>query len=146
MFRADLFLKLARRAAGRGVSFWELYEELGDAAAEAVQAAVSLGVLKWQRRGSAKVVYTAGPAAEAMLKVGERCWVAAVSLRGRVYLNTPFGLYPVCPTPSHIASAAHKLAEACGAPYVEVHREVADAVRRALRTARGLERWITCRE
>ena len=131
-------VKALRVLEGRGGSapievftrMWGLY------AFSVLNTALDWGLV--ERRGG---VYALSGRGRALLRLlTDRCPVEARAARGRLWLKTPLGLYPVAPMPSYMLSLAYKLAEACGEEprrtYVAICRALAKA------TARGLDRWI----
>jgi hypothetical protein len=72
----------------------------------------------------------------------DRCPAEAEVRRGRLIFTTPLGSYVTDYTPSALLSLAEKLAEACGEDRREMYNKLKRAAERAIRCARGLERWL----
>ncbi|MCU7788679.1 hypothetical protein ODS41_12225 [Pyrobaculum sp. 3827-6] len=131
---------------GGEVSYWDLHKAFGEEAVYVLEKAQELRLLKWtrtERGGRTRVVYRLTKRAIEMIDLTmDRCPVEAEVKRGRLLIRTPLGAYAVGYSPSALLSLAEKLAEACREDRREVYDKLKRAAERAIRLARGLERWL----
>ncbi|AET31766.1 hypothetical protein [Pyrobaculum ferrireducens] len=131
---------------GGEVSYWDLHRAFGGDAVYVLEKAQELCLLKWtrvERGGRTRVVYRLTKRAIEMIDMTmDRCPVEAEVRRGRLLIRTPLGSYAVGYSPSALLSLAEKLAEACGEDRREMYDKLKKAAERAVRCARGLEKWL----
>ncbi|MGB9704429.1 MAG: hypothetical protein ACPL3C_03185, partial [Pyrobaculum sp.] len=118
----------------------------GEEAIYVLEKAQELRLLKWtraERGGRTRVVYRLTKRAVEMIDLTmDRCPVDAEVRRGRLLVRTSLGSYAVDYSTSALLSLAEKLAEACGEDRWEMHSKLKLAAERALKLARGLEKWL----
>ncbi|MCU7786339.1 hypothetical protein ODS41_00125 [Pyrobaculum sp. 3827-6] len=140
--------RVVKIAVGLGgeVSYWDLHRAFGGEAVYVLEKAQELRLLKWTRvekGGRTRVVYRLTKRAIEMIDLTmDRCPVEAEVRRGRLIFTTPLGAYAVGYSPSALLSLAEKLAEACGEDRREMHNKLKRAAERAIKLARGLEKWL----
>jgi DNA-binding PadR family transcriptional regulator len=131
---------------GGEVSYWDLHRAFGGEAVYVLEKAQELGLLKWtrvERGGRTRVVYRLTKRAIEMIDLTmDRCPVEAEVRGGRLLVRTLLGSYTIDYSPSALLSLAEKLAEACGEDKREVYDKLKKAAERAVKTARGLEKWL----
>jgi DNA-binding PadR family transcriptional regulator len=131
---------------GGEVSYWDLHRAFGGEAVYVLEKAQELRLLKWtrvERGGRTRVVYRLTKKAVEMIDLTmDRCPVEAEVRRGRLLVRTPLGSYAVGYSPSALLSLAEKLAEACGEDMREMYNKLKKAAERAIKLARGLEKWL----
>jgi DNA-binding PadR family transcriptional regulator len=131
---------------GGEVSYWDLHKAFGGEAVYVLEKAQELRLLKWtrtERGGRTRVVYRLTKRAIEMIdSTMDRCPIDVEARGGRLLVRTPFGSYAVGYSPSALLSLAEKLAEACGEDRRETYNKLKRAAERAIRMARGLERWL----
>jgi DNA-binding PadR family transcriptional regulator len=131
---------------GGEVSYWDLHKAFGGEAVYVLEKAQVLGLLKWtrtERGGRTRVVYRLTKRAVEMIDMTmDRCPVEAEVKGGHLVVRTLLGSYTIDYTPLALLSLAEKLAEACGEDRREVHNKLKKAAERAVRCARGLEKWL----
>ncbi|AET34145.1 hypothetical protein [Pyrobaculum ferrireducens] len=138
-------LKIAVGLGGE-VSYWDLHRAFGEEAIYVLEKAQELRLLKWtraERGGRTRIVYRLTKRAIEMIDMTmDKCPVEAEARGGRLVFTTPLGTYAAGYSPSALLSLAEKLAEACGEDRREVYDKLKKAAERAVRLARGLERWL----
>jgi hypothetical protein len=131
---------------GGEVSYWDLHRAFGVEAVYVLEKAQELRLLKWtrvERGGRTCVVYRLTKRAVEMIDLTmDRCPVEAEVRGGRLLIRTPLGAYAASYSPSALLSLAEKLAEACREDRREVYDKLKRAAERAVRMAKGLERWL----
>jgi DNA-binding PadR family transcriptional regulator len=131
---------------GGEVSYWDLHKAFGGEAVYVLEKAQELGLLKWtrvERGGRTRVVYRLTKRAIEMIDLTmDRCPAEAEARGGRLLVRTPFGSYAACYSPSALLSLAEKLAEACREDRREMYNKLKKAAERAIKLARGLEKWL----
>ena len=141
-------LKAARIVAGMGgeAPLERFYELWGGYAFAVIKTAQAWGVLRRARRGrggGARAVLVLGARGISLLGATREVCPFEVDLNGgRLRVSTTLGTFDVELSVSSLLSLAYNLSVACGEDPRVLYDKLRRAVERALKTARGLERWL----